>query len=221
MKKNIAIVGASGHAKVIADIIEKEGTYSITGFIDIKLSKGSDFYGYKVIGHQCELKDIYKKYDLYGIIIGIGSNSLREKVANLISAQIPKVTFISAIHPAAQIAKEVIIGEGTVIMAGAIINSSCKIDRFCVINTNSSLDHDSHLSEFSSLAPGSCCGGGCNIGKNSFVGLGANLIHGIKVGDHTVIGAGSTLVKNADSNSVYYGVPAKKVKSRQTGDSFL
>ncbi len=221
MKKKIAIIGASGHAKVVADIIEKEDIYCIAGFIDLTLPVGTEFFSYKVIGNQNELKKIYTEYNLHGVIIGIGSNSLREKVANLISTQIPEITFIKAIHPAAQVAKEVKIGEGTVVMAGATINPSCTIDRFCVVNTNSSLDHDSHLSEFASIAPGACCGGSCYIGKGSFIGLGANLIHGTKVGDHTVIGAGSTLIKDAESSSIYYGVPAKKIKSRNPNDSFL
>lgn len=131
------------------------------------------------------------------------------------------LTFVSAIHPRASIARDVSVGEGTVVMAGATINPSCSIGRFCILNTNSSLDHDSIMEDFSSLAPFVTTGGNCRIGGYSAVSIGVVLIHGIYIGEHSIVDAGSTVVKNIDPFKVAYGTPARAIRSRQPGDKYL
>jgi acetyltransferase-like isoleucine patch superfamily enzyme len=106
-------------------------------------------------------------------------------------------------------------------MAGAAINPCCSVGRFCIMNTNSSLDHDSTLEDFASLAPGATTGGNCRIGQFSAVGIGAVMIHGIHVGEHTVIGAGSLVMKPIESFVVAYGSPARAVRNRKQGDEYL
>lgn len=106
-------------------------------------------------------------------------------------------------------------------MAGATVGPSCSIGRFCILNTNSSLDHDSVMEDFSALAPRVATGGNCRIGAYSAVGIGAVLIHGIHVGEHTVIGAGSTVLTNLDSFTVAYGTPARAIREREPGEAFL
>ena len=89
------------------------------------------------------------------------------------------------------------------------------------MNTNSSLDHDSVMNDFSSLAPRAATGGNCRIGDYSAVGIGAVLVNGIQVGEHTVIGAGSTVLSNIESFKVAYGTPAKAIRERKPGDEYL
>jgi acetyltransferase-like isoleucine patch superfamily enzyme len=106
-------------------------------------------------------------------------------------------------------------------MAGAVINPSCTIGRFCIVNTKASLDHDSVMDDFSSLAPGVTVGGNCRIGTHSAIGIGAVLRHGITIGDHTVVGAGSLVMSCVESFSVAYGVPARRIRDRRQGDKYM
>ena len=219
--KNIVIVGSSGHAKVIIDIIEKEHNYKLVGLLDRFRKKGEATLGYKVLGIEEELPKLIDEYNITGVIIGIGDNSVRSKVAMNIRKLCPDLSFLSTVHPNATIATDVSIGEGTVIMAGACINSSCKIGEFCIINTKASLDHDSKMGDYSSLAPGVTTGGKCRIGKVSVIGLGAMLLHTISIGINSVVGAGAVVTKNIPDNTVAYGNPAKIIRKREQGEKYL
>ena len=217
----IVIIGSSGHAKVVIDIVEQEGRYKIAGLVDRYRNPGARTLGYQVWGEEADLPSLAAKYALKGVIVAIGDNFIRAKEAARVREVWPTLPFVSAIHPKASIAKDVSVGEGSVIMAGVAVNPCCSIGRFCVLNTNCSLDHDSTMDDFSSLGPGATTGGNCRIGSYSAVGIGATLVHGIRIGEHTVIGAGTTTLGDIDSFKVAYGTPARAVRNREAGDPYF
>ena len=221
MRQNIVIVGSSGHARVIIDIIEKEGKYNIVGLLDAFKKIGDLAFGYKILGEEKHLPELIEKHQLTGCIIAIGDNWVRNVVKNKITEIHPSTNFINTIHPLATIARGVTVGMGTVVMAGAVINSNSQIGDFCIINTNASIDHDSIMDDFSSIAPGVTTGGNVSIGEYSAISLGANIIHGIKIGKHSVVGAGSTVLSNINGYVVAYGIPAKTIRKRKEGDKYL
>jgi sugar O-acyltransferase (sialic acid O-acetyltransferase NeuD family) len=218
---NIVIIGSSGHAKVIIDIVEKEGKYRIGGLLDRYRKVGEQTLGYPILGQEEDLPRLVNTHALGGVLIAVGDNFIRSKLAVRVKEICPELYFASAVHPRASIAKELVIGEGTVIMAGVAINPCCSIGRFCILNTNSSLDHDSIMEDFSSLAPRVTTGGNCRIGGYAAVGIGAVLIQGVHIGEHAVIGAGSTVMKHVESYTVAYGSPAKAICKRNPGDKYL
>ena len=219
--QNIVLVGSSGHAKVVIDIVERQGLYRIVGLIDAFRTVGETTLGYPVLGGESELAALAREYDLKGIIVAIGDNSVRSKVAAKVAEVCAQLPFVSAVHPAASIGKGTTLGAGTVVMAGAVINASCQIGRCCIVNTKASLDHDSVMEDFSSLAPGVTTGGNCHIGSHAAVSIGAVLRHGIAIGKHSVVGAGSIVLSAVDAFSIAYGTPAKKVRGREPGDRYL
>jgi sugar O-acyltransferase (sialic acid O-acetyltransferase NeuD family) len=218
---NIVIVGSSGHARVVLDIVLHERKYNVVGFLDRFRAPGEQTMGVPILGGEEKLPELLRSHALKGAIVGIGDNFARSRVAAQIRKISPDLPFVSAIHPKASVAREVTIGEGTVVMAGAVINPCCSIGRFCVLNTNSSLDHDSVMDDFTSLAPGVTTGGGCRIGKFSAIGIGATLAHGIQVGEHAVVGAGALVLKPVESFVVAYGTPARTVRTRRPGEKYL
>jgi len=219
MKKPIIIIGASGHAKVIIDIVEKEGKYDILGLLANSHSAGDKVLGYDILGRDDELSAFAAGCE--GVIVAIGDNYVRSKVFERIEASCPGIPFISAIHPSALIGRDVSIAHGAVIMAGVSINPCCEIGRMCMLNTASSLDHDSTMGDFSSLAPGVVTGGNCHIGHFSAISIGAIIKHGVNIGEHSVIGAGSLVLKDVEKNVVAYGSPAKVIRSRACGETYL
>lgn len=62
---------------------------------------------------------------------------------------------------------------------------------------------------------GECVGGVAPtiIGSNVFIGMGSIITAGVTVGDNVIIGAGAVVTKDCQSNSVYAGVPAKRIMS--------
>lgn len=220
-KEKVFVVGASGHAKVIIDILEKGSKYEIVGLIDLPKNKGSIFFGYTVLGSEEDLPNLLKNHPGCKIFIAVGDGWLRHKIVEKIIRIVPHIEFISAIHPSAILARGVVIGKGVAIMAGVIINSDCKIGDFAILNTKSSLDHDGIMHEYSSLLPNAVTGGSVEIGAFSVISIGASILHGKKVGNHSIIGAGAVLTCNCEPNTIMYGIPAKKIRSREIGEKYL
>ena len=220
MKKKLVVIGTGGHAKVVIDIIESVKKFKIVGLCD-EIGAGEKVAGYKILGKQNDLPELIKKYSIDCVIVGICDNFTRSKVTSLIKETCPSLKFISAIHPNASIAKSVTIGKGSVITNGVIISPHSIVGESCILNTSSSLDHDSVVGSFSSFAPGVRTGGFCNIGDLTALGIGATLTHAINIGEETIIGAGSVVMKDVGSFVVAYGVPAKILRTRKTGDKYL
>lgn len=202
MSKDVIIIGAGGHAKVIADIIYKSGD-NLIGFLDDNLAnKGKEIYlGKKVLGTTKDIENYNKNY----FIIGIGNNSIRKKINNENNLKL-----YTAIHPSAIIAQDVKIGTGSVIMAGVVINPGTVIGKNCIINTCSSLDHDNLLEDYVHISPGAHLAGTVSVKEGTWICTGATIINNITIAKNNIIGAGSVVIKDInEENGTYVGVPAK------------
>ena len=219
--KNIVIFGASGHGSVVLDCLEQEGKYNVIGFVDSFKKKGKRQNGYEILGNEYDLPYLMEKFNLFGGIVAIGDNWTRKIITDKIFKIAPDFNFISTIHPSATIGKDVTIGRGVAIMPRAVINTNCVIADYCIVNTNASLDHDSHMGMYSSLAPRVSTGGNLDLGKYSAICLGANIIENITIKEHTVVGAGALVIDDMDSHVVAYGAPAKVIRIRAVGEKYL
>ena len=219
--KNIIIIGASGHGKVVADIVEQEGRYSLAGFVDAAVVAGTEFFGYPVLGREEDLPGLTTKMGLSGCLVAVGDNWSRMQCAAKVRGLVPELPFVAVAHPSARLARGAEIGAGTVVMAGAVLGPDVRVGQFCIVNTGACLDHDGVLEDFSSLAPGVVAGGNVRIGTGSAVSLGAHLIHGVAVGVHSVVGAGATVLENIPDRVLAHGTPARVVRSRGEGERYL
>jgi sugar O-acyltransferase (sialic acid O-acetyltransferase NeuD family) len=219
--ESIFVAGASGHAKVVIDIIEKEGRYSIAGLLDEAKEPGTPFLGYRVLGKEDDLEKLARKHGIAGGIVAIGDNWNRKQVAARIAAVFPACRFVRAVHPAASVGKGVEIGAGTAVMAGAVIGPDTRVGEHCIVNTGATLDHDGVLEDWASLAPGVSAGGNVTIGELTAVAIGAVIIHRIRIGKNCVIGAGATVLDDIPALSVAYGTPARVIRTRVPGDGYL
>jgi sugar O-acyltransferase (sialic acid O-acetyltransferase NeuD family) len=217
----ILLLGGGGHAKVVADIVERQSRYRIAGITDTNRAPASRFLDYEVIGHQDALAELVAASGVRAGIVCIGDNYLREKLALHVRAQVPDFRFVTAVHPSAVIGRDVEIGEGSVVMPGCVVNVECRIGRFCILNTHSTLDHCSVMGDFSSLAPGATTGGDCILGRYSALALKATLLDRVSVGENVVIGAGSLVTRNTDDHVLMVGSPARVIRQRKPGEPFL
>lgn len=203
MSESVIIIGASGHGKVIADIVIKSGD-KVVGFLDDNIEKGTLVSGIEVLGSVPD----YAKWKDCSFVIGIGNPYTREKIHDRML-----VNWYTAIHPTAVISSlDVEIGDGTVVMANAVINSNAKIGKHCIINTASVVEHDNVLGDYVHLSPNVALAGNVKIGKNTHIGIGSQVIQGITVASDVTIGAGATVVRNIDEKGTYVGIPTKKIK---------
>jgi sugar O-acyltransferase (sialic acid O-acetyltransferase NeuD family) len=214
------IIGASGHAKVVIDIIEQQGSFKIVGLIDSFKEPGARLMGYDVIGREDSIPQLIATEKITGGIVAIGHNWVRHQMAKNIRERAPGFVFVNAIHPSARIAREVALGHGIAIMAGVSVNPGTRIGDFCFLNTNSSVDHDNTLGEFSCLQPNAATAGNVKIGAFSAISMGASVVPGVTIGSHSVIGAGSTVLAGIPDFVVAYGTPCRVIRRREPEDSY-
>lgn len=146
-------------------------------------------------GHAAVIRDLIAVCERFGknlhegTIIAVGDNRNRKREA----LSRDKTSFTYLIHPSATVAESILIGMGTVIMAGVIVQARTHIGEHVILNTNCSVDHDSIVHDFAHISPGAIICGGCEIGEGAWVGANATVIHGMKVAPWTVVPAGSTV----------------------------
>lgn len=219
--KKILLFGGGNQVHYTIDIIEKENKYEIVGIIDSVHPIQTDRYGYKVLGRQENLIDIVEKYNIDAGIITIGDNWSRFIVYNAIIKQIPSFEFVNAIHPSVIIGKNVELGFGVVMMAGVIVNPLAKIGNFTFFATGCQIEHDCIIEDYASVSAGSVMGGYVSIGRFSAVTLGVTILDRLKIGENSVIGSGSLVLKDIPDNVLAYGNPINKIRGRAIGEKFL
>ncbi|CAK7078400.1 MAG: Putative acetyltransferase EpsM [Parabacteroides sp.] len=191
------LYGASGHAKVIIDILEAEGL-EIEGLLDDN-STIHELLGYPVNA---------KRANVSPLIVSIGDNLTRKKIVNKMCC-----LFGKAIHPSAVISQYATIDEGTVVMQGSVIQSSTSIGKHCIINTGASIDHDCRIEDFVHISPHVTLCGNVDVGEGTWIGAGAIIIPGVKIGRWSVIGAGSVVRKDIPDKVLALGNKCKVVKN--------
>lgn len=191
------LYGASGHAKVIIDILEAQGI-KVLGLYDDNKEK-VDLLGFPVLRTNQVLSPL---------IIAIGDNSVRKKIADDL-----KVEFGIAIHPSAVLSPRALIEEGTVVMQNAVVQSSSKIGKHCIINTSASIDHDCLIEDFVHISPNSALCGNVKVGEGTWIGAGSTIIPGVKIGKWSIIGAGSVVTKDIPDYSLAVGNRCRVIKS--------
>jgi len=219
--ENIVLIGGGNHVQYSIDIVEKENKYQIVGIIDSKQDIGSELYGYKIIGRQEDLNSLIKEYSIDGGLITIGDNWSRFYVKEIINKINPNFKFINAIHPSIIIGNNVTLGEGIIAMAGCIFNPGSKIGDFSFFATGAQIEHDCIIEEYASVSAGTILGGHVKIGKFSALTLGVTVMDRLEIGENTVVGSGSLVLKSLPDNVLAYGNPIKIIRSRIKGEKFL
>lgn len=205
---NTYLFGASGHGKVIKEILNANGV-KVEAFIDDNLAV-----------NECSGRKVLHEYTgLTPVIVSIGVNRIRKIVVEKLKANAiangKELEFTTAIHPSAIVSPTAKIGKGTVVMAGAVINADAVIGDHCIINTGATIDHDCVLGDYCHVAPGVNISGATNIGLGTWVGVGSSVIQSLNIGQNCMIGAGSVVVRDIPDNVVAYGNPCKVIRSNE------
>ena len=202
----VVVYGASGHGKVVVDILRANGV-KIEGFVDDDPQKSGEVSGLKILGN---IKWLTQRATQISVALGIGDNFYRCRIAeHCIAAGIHLAT---AIHPSATVAASATISSGTAIMPHAVINADAVIGQGAIINTAAIVEHDCSIGNFSHLSPRVAIGGHVQVGDLAWLGIGSTVIPNRKIGKGAIIGAGSTVIHDVDDWVVAVGTPAYILK---------
>ncbi len=207
----LVIWGASGHARVVADIVRLTGNFNIIGFLDSVNPgrKGTDFCGAPILGGQEQLEHL-RSNNIKHLILGVGDCQARLALAAVVDQF--GFELATVMHPGATVARDVMVGPGTVIMAGSVVNPGSTIEENVIVNTSSSVDHDCLVENGAHIGPGAHIGGGVTIGRGTWVGIGAVIKNKIRIGRGAIIGAGAVVLKDIPDGVIAFGVPAKIIR---------
>ena len=208
MSNKLAIIGASGQGKVVAELAEELG-FEVAFFDDAYPVKNNVEH-WPVRGTTL---DFLAGNDLYcGAVVAIGNAKVRESIISQLHEK--NVCTPTLQHASATVSQYAIIGGGCVIMPGAVINAFSSIGKGCIINSNAVVEHDCKLGDFVHICPNVAVAGGTIIGKRAWVGIGANVRQMITIGADALIGAGSAVVNDIPEGATVVGVPAKAIKDK-------
>lgn len=205
--KDLVILGASGHGKVVADTACCMKKYNRIIFLDDDREK-KECMGFPVEGVFLD----YGKYmETAEFIVATGNSNIREIWTERLKRSGAKLAIL--IHPSATVSRFAKIESGTIVMAGAVVNAETKIGQGVIVNTCASVDHDCEIGDYCHISVGAHLAGTVSVGKHTWIGIGAVVRNNLSICENCMIGAGAVVVKKIMKSGTYVGVPAKRCEN--------
>lgn len=208
------ILGCGGHGRVVLDILVQAGRYAPVGFVDSNRElTGRRIDGLPVLGHPDDLPDLRETLGVDCAIVAVGDNGARRQLSD----RLENLGFelVNAIHPSANLARNVNVGRNVVVAAGALVGAHCQIGDSVILNTGCIVDHESLIGTATHVCPGARIAGRVIVESGAFVGIGATIIQSLRIGYEAVVGAGAVVIRNVAPMSTVVGVPASEVRAIQ------
>lgn len=206
--KDIVIIGAGGFGKEVAWLIEqvnkKSPTWNLLGFVDDGIKTGTLINGYPILGVIKYLED-----RTVNLVCSISDSRSRHEIVSGLEKS--KNTFVTLIHPDIDLSSTVSIGEGSIICEGVKFTVNIDIGNQVIIYHNSVICHDSKVGDFTSILPSVNISGNVSLEGFNLIGTGSQIIQNLKIGKHSIIGAGAVVTKDVEMSIVVAGIPAKKL----------
>lgn len=202
----LAIMGASGHGKVVAEAALAAG-WGAVEFYDRAWPGKQQVGRWTITGDDAALLRALDRLD--GVVVAIGNNQIRLDLLKQLHQA--GVRVVSVLHPMACISGSAVVGAGTVALAGAVVNADARIGPGAILNTGCSVDHDCILGDAVHISPGAHLAGDVHVGDRSWIGIGASVRQGVRIGSGVVVGAGAAVVSDIADGLTVVGVPARPI----------
>ena len=208
----LVIWGASGHAMVVADIVRQLGRYELVGFLDD--FRTNPEYDPRldgcILGGRAQLAELRAR-GVGDLIVAVGDCAARLQLASIATDH--GFRLATVVHPRASAARNVCLGAGTVVCAGAVIGPACSVGQNVIVNTSASVDHECVLEDGAHVSPGAHLGGNVVVRRGAWVGIGATVVPGVTIGAGSILGAGGVLLNDLPTGVVAVGVPAAVMRT--------
>ena len=204
MNNEAVIIGYSGHAYVLIDIL-MSNEYHVRGYCDVE-AKSHNPYGLAYFGHE---KDDAVLNLIKGkkVFVGIGDDATRARIFEYLFFK--NINCPSVVYHISSVSAKATIGSGTVVMPGVVINSGARIGKGVICNSSSVIEHECVVGDYSHIAPGAVLAGAVTVGIRTFIGANSVVKQGVKIGNNVIVGAGSVVINDVSDGLTVYGNPAK------------
>ncbi len=206
----IGIYGTGGTAKDVYDIVIRQKQYEKVIFIDDMKEAGTF--------RECEMYPFHEIPRYYNpqnmrIVITAGEPPIRKKLYDKVKMQ--GYTLASVIHENADISKTALTGEGLIAFKDTIIRADVRLDENILLEPSVMVAHDVCIGKHTVLSCRAAIGGYAYIGESVYIALASAVRDRIKIGDKTIIGMGSIVVKDLPEKVVAFGCPACIIRKNE------
>ena len=205
----LLILGAGGHAKVVAETSIASGLASSVAFLDDRPLP--PILGWPVLGRLDQALDLSIQEKFPAALVAIGHPDTRLRWLAKLQAAGYKLPLL--IHPSAWISPSAQIAPGSVVFAQAAVQAQAVIGTGAILNTGCSVDHDAQLSDAVHICPGARLAGEVKVGARSWIGIGASVIQQVRIGSDVTVGAGAAVLRDLPDGVTAVGVPARILSS--------
>lgn len=212
------IVGAGGHGRVVLDILLSARSCRVVGFLDSNPAlHGRRMDGLPVLGDLAALPGL-RAQGVRRAVVAIGDNGVRRAFTHRIADS--GLELINAVHPSAHLAHNVNLGRNVVIAAGALVCAHCQIGDSVILNTGCIVDHETMIGTAVHVCPGVKLAGRVVVQSGAFIGIGATVLQGLRIGCEAVVGGGAVVIDDVEPMSTVVGVPARVVRAAPDDKAF-
>jgi sugar O-acyltransferase (sialic acid O-acetyltransferase NeuD family) len=210
VSKRVAVLGAGGHGKVVADVALCAGAEVVAFLDDAPAKAGTSIWGIPVVTWDGFLANV--SFRGAAIALAFGDNRARQRsIERILAAGLGVATLV---HPGAAVARTARLGAGTVVMAGAAVNPDAVVGEGCIVNTGAVVEHDCVIGDFAHLSPNAALGGGVKLGARTHLGLGAVALPLVRIGADVRVGAGAVVHRDIADGLTVVGVPAQPLEEK-------
>jgi sugar O-acyltransferase (sialic acid O-acetyltransferase NeuD family) len=209
----LLIVGAGGHAQVVANTILQmrqcgEAVEPI-GFVDDNpLLVGQQILGLPILGATSDIGKL--AHD--AVVVGVGNNAARQQLFKRMREGGERLFTVR--HPRSVVAPDAVVGAGTVVCAGAVVVTGAVVGANVILNTSCSINHHSRIGDHVHIAPGAHLGGEVTVGEGVFVGIGSIVLPRKRISDWSVVRAGSVVSDDVAGGLTVTDVPGQTVEAK-------
>ena len=210
MPQPLVILGGAGSGVIVAEAVRAagdSGRYTLIGFLNDIATPETTLAGKPVLGPFAAWRDC--PGDAMFVSAFPKAKEALARHRRLAALEIPDDRWATVIHPGANVSKDVTLGPGSFVGAGAVIEPGVIGNRHVCIRGGSYISHDVRLGEFVFVGPNATILGRCTIDEGSHIGANAVCREETSVGRYALVGIGAVVVADAPGFAVLAGNPAR------------
>lgn len=205
---SLLILGAGGHAKVVAETAITVGRWDRIAFLDDRHPALGEVLNLPVVGRFSDASAFRGTYS--NAVVALGNNGSR--IGWLRTLEAYGYTLPTLVHSKAYVSPYAVLGVGTVVFAQAAVNAEARLGCGVIVNTGATVDHDCFIGDGVHVGPGAHLAGEVRVGAYSCIGIGAVVKQQTVIGEGVTVGAGAVVVNAVPEGVTVAGVPARILK---------
>ncbi|GIJ79394.1 sugar O-acyltransferase, sialic acid O-acetyltransferase NeuD family [Micromonospora phaseoli] len=217
--RELVIVGAGGFARETAAAVrainDVRPTWRLRGFLDDDPAlRGTERAGLPILGAIDRLADLPDA----AVVVCVGNPrdyAARQRIVHRLG--LPAERYPTIVHPAAHVGAGSSLGPGTVLLAGVVLTADVTVGAHVAVMPQVVLTHDDRVADHVTLASGVRLGGGVALRTGAYLGAAALIRESVTVGEWSLVGMGSVVLRDVPSGEVWLGSPARRLRAARPG----